>query len=218
MAFSYHRRPRWLNELSFPQYLAPFPDILPQQRRRGRLVSVFSTDSRTSFVTTAREELELTLEGIPSDRHCGFVRKSGSREPWYPRGTPIRSRRQLSILSVEELGEIAHLMTVADVRAEWLGGNLLVEGIDRLTFLPFGTRLHFEGGAVVLGERQNRPCRHSGAVIAQHFPERGGLDLLFVESATRLRGLLASVERAGIIRPGEAFDAVIPEQWIYSVG
>src|SRR5690606_17214266 len=132
---------------------------------------------------------------IAGDRHFGFVRPSGSREPWYERETPIRSRRQLSLLSVEELDQIARNLGVPEVRAEWIGANLLIEGIPRASFLPAGTRLHFEGGAVAMVEKMNGPCRKSGAKVAAHYPERADLDLAFTPAAKRLRGVVATVDR-----------------------
>src|SRR5690606_19074924 len=37
------------------------------------------------FETEALGKVSLTYEGIPGDRHSGLTRKSGAREPWYPR-------------------------------------------------------------------------------------------------------------------------------------
>ncbi len=201
--------------LPFPQADGVTPALVPGQKLAGRLAGVYTADGGDGFVTARADELDLTLEGIPGDVHAGWSRKSGSREPWYQRGTIIRSRRQLSILSPPELAAIAAGLGVAEMRAEWLGGNLVVEGVPQLTFLPAGTRLHFDGGAVILVEHMNRPCRHAGAIVARAYPDRTGLDLAFVPVAKRLRGVLASVEHAGRIRPGEAIQIVVPEQWIY---
>ncbi len=194
---------------------ATIPAIVPSRKLHGRLVATLATDGADDFVTAAVPALDLTLEGIPGDRHFGFVRKSGSREPWYPRGTPIRSRRQLSILSVAELADIAAALGIPAASAEALGGNLVVEGIAALSFLPAGTRLHFESGAVVLVEHRNRPCRHAGAALAREHPGDERLEFDFVTVARNFRGLLASVEHPGIVAPGDVFEAVVPEQWLY---
>ena len=69
------------------------------------------------FVTIAADRLDLTYEGIPGDLHSGLYRTSGAREPWYPRGTPMRNERQLSILSEDELAEVAHAMNVPQAAA-----------------------------------------------------------------------------------------------------
>ncbi len=50
-----------------------------------------------------------TFEGLVGDRHYGFTMSSNSRQPEYPRGTEIRNKRQITILSKEELSEIASL-------------------------------------------------------------------------------------------------------------
>ena len=59
------------------------------------------------FVSTEASRLPITFEGIEGDFHAGISRRSGSREPWYERDTVMRNERQVSILSREELDEIA---------------------------------------------------------------------------------------------------------------
>jgi predicted metal-dependent phosphoesterase TrpH len=49
------------------------------------------------------DEVELTFDGIPSDMHAGIPRRSGSREPWYQRGTVMRNERQVTIVAADEL-------------------------------------------------------------------------------------------------------------------
>ena len=39
----------------------------------------------------------------------------------YPRDTDIRNVRQLTLVSEEELAEIAGLMGIPEMKAEWLG-------------------------------------------------------------------------------------------------
>lgn len=189
--------------------------IYRAHRITGSVAAVLATSSRDDFVTERCEELELTLEGIPGDRHAGFTRKSGGREPWYPRGTEMCNERQLSLLSVEELDQIAHRMGLNEVQADWIGGNIVMRSIPRLSLLPSGTRLVFENGAVVRVDGYNVPCRVAGGSVARHYPEHQGLDLLFPQKAKYLRGLVGYVERPGTLRAGETVTAHIPEQWIY---
>lgn len=195
---------------------APLPTITPPRRLSGRLVDVYATPRPEDFTTVAVGELDLRLDGIAGDRHFGFTRPSGSREPWYERRTEIRSRRQLSLVSVEELRTVADNLGVAEVRADWIGANLLVEGIPQLSFLPSGTRLHLSSGAVVLVEHMNGPCRHAGKGIAVHYPDRDDIELGFVPAAKRRRGVVATVDRAGLAKPGDAIDVFVPEQWTWS--
>ncbi len=158
-----------------------------------------------SFVTRAVQTLPLNLEGIPGDVHYGFTRLSGGREFWHPRRTPIRNDRHLTLVSAAELAQIAVNMQVSEVRPEWIGANLVIDGIENLTQLPRGVRLLFASGATLYLNGENHPCRGSGAQVAGHFPDRTGLDLMFVKAAAGLRGLIAVVERAGDIGTGDVF-------------
>lgn len=76
--------------------------ILPSRKIGGRVSGLFEALAG-DFVTTPASSLELTFDGIVGDYHAGATRKSGGREPWYPRGTEMRNERQLSILASDEL-------------------------------------------------------------------------------------------------------------------
>lgn len=182
----------------------------------GTVRQVLKTEGADHFVTTACETLELTHEGIPGDRHSGFTRRSGGREPWYPRGTEMCNERQISILSEQELTEIAQRMEIPLLKAEWIGGNILIDGIPDFSLVPPRTRLVFEGGAVIRVDGDNAPCRFAGQAIAENNPGHEGLDLAFPKLARRRRGLVGFVEKPGVIKAGEKIVAHIPEQWIYA--
>lgn len=188
-----------------------------QRARRisGKTEGVFVSRSVGEFQCRAVDVLPLEFEGIPGDRHGGFTRKSGGREPWYPRGTEMCNERQISLLSVEELRLIARRMDIPELKTEWIGGNILVSGLPSFSLLPSRTRLVFEGGAVIRVDGDNAPCRVAGSAIAENYLQRGDLDLLFPKVARHLRGLVGYVEKPGQIKPGEAITAFIPEQWIY---
>ena len=192
-------------------------DIIPARKIVGRVGGVYSAKGDT-FKTEPVDVLELTYEGIVGDHHAGLTRKSGSREPWYARGTEMRNERQLTLLCPQELSDVAAEMDIAEIRPEWIGGNLLIEGIPGLSMLPPSTLLFFEGGVTLKVDFQNGPCKIAGAAIADHYPDRDhtGLSLGFVPAARRRRGLLAWVEIPGRISAGEAVRAQIPEQWIYT--
>lgn len=155
------------------------------------------------FVSAAVPELNLTFEGIPGDVHAGLTRKSGGREPWYPRGTVIRNERQVSILSVEELAEIGDRLDLTPFRAEWIGANLVLEGVPALTQVPPRTQLMFPSGATIRIDGDNDPCRQAGRAIVRHVPDRPDLEFGFVKAAKGRRGLVGWVEREGVIRPGD---------------
>lgn len=171
------------------------------------------------FVTEAVDRLRLGFDGIEGDIHAGPTRPSGGREPWYPRGTEMRNERQLSIVAHDELAIVAERMQLAEVRPEWIGANLVLAGVPHLSMLPAGTLLFFTGGATVKIGGQNKPCKLAGRSIAEHagMADTASGALLFPKVATRLRGLVAWVEKPGTVEVGEAVSVRIPEQWIYRV-
>jgi len=188
---------------------------IPRQTLRGRVVTVMATPAGDDLTSSPVDELRLDLGGVCGDRHFGFTREAGAREPWYPRGTVIRSGRELSVVSAEELAEMARRMDLARLPPEWIGANLVLEGIPRLSRLPAGTRIFFAGDASVVVEAINAPCRDAGRSIARHAGYRKELELLFPKVALGLRGVVASVERAGTIRPGTELTVRVPEQCLY---
>ncbi|MEL7454835.1 MAG: molybdenum cofactor sulfurase, partial [Pseudomonadota bacterium] len=167
------------------------------------------------FVTSACETLPLTFDGIPGDVHAGSTRKSGAREPWYTRGTEMRNERQLSLLSPNELALIARRLDIPEVKAEWIGGNLLLAGIPDLTLLPPRTLLFFDGGVTIRIDGDNAPCRFSGRSIQAQFEGRDDIEMAFAKQAQNLRGLVGWVEKPGEIAIDEGFKARIPAQRLY---
>lgn len=168
----------------------------------GRLEATYAALG-DDFVSTARPELLLTFAGIPGDIHSGLTRKSGGREPWYKRGTVMRNERQLSLLSVEELAEIAAALRLDHLPAEWIGANLVVSGVPHFTLLPPRTQLMFPSGATIRIDGDNAPCRQAGRALVRHVPDRPDLEFGFVKAAMDRRGLVGWVEREGVIRPGD---------------
>lgn len=116
-----------------------------------------------------------------------------------PRGTIIRNDRQVSILAEEELVAIAGAMALPHLPAEWSGGNVVLSGLAHLSLLPAGTRLMAPSGATLFVTAYNLPCRKAGRSIAG-FSGVDGHMFGFVRAARGLRGLVASVERAGRLR------------------
>lgn len=187
---------------------------IPARTLKGRLAGLYRA-TPDDFVTHAVEALDLSFEGIAEDCHGGTTRRSGGREPWYRRGTQMRNERQLSLLAADELAMAAGLLSIPEIRPEWIGGNMLIEGIESLTWLPPRTLLFFEGGVTIKIDGDNGPCRSAGRSIARHFEGREDIEFGFVKAAKNRRGLVAWVEKPGRVTTGEAFDARLPEQWIY---
>ena len=176
---------------------------MPALTLNGRVDGTFVVET-AAVASTARPELMLTYAGVVGDRHEGLVRPSGAREPWYPRGTPMRNERQLSILSAEELAEIAMTLSLPRILGEWVGANLVLSGIPHLTRLPPRSLLMFPSGATIRVDGDNDPCRKTGRTIAAQVPGRADLEFGFVKAAMGKRGLVGWVEREGAIRPGDA--------------
>ena len=189
-------------------------EFIPARNIEGRVLGVYRAPP-DDFVTTTTETLTLTYEGIPGDSHAGLYRKSGAREPWYPRGTPMRNERQLSILSAEELAEVATILAIAELKPEWIGGNLLISGVGDLSLLPPRSILMFPSGAAIRIDGDNGPCRISGRSIAAH-AGRADLEFAFVKAAKYKRGLVGWVEREGEVRAGDTVTVRVWEQKPYT--
>ncbi|HEX2980838.1 MAG TPA: hypothetical protein VHO48_11285 [Anaerolineaceae bacterium] len=183
----------------------------------GVVKGVYRAEDPKTLVSSAQEELELTLEGVVGDRHYGYTRVSGERTTWVPRGTILRNSRQVSIVSIEELAEVARRMAVPEILPEWLGANLLIAGIPSISLLPPATRLTFPQGTILVVMGENHPCTGPGRVIQTHYPDHPDLISAFPRQALLHRGIVAWVERSGLICPGETMTVSLPTQRIYSI-
>lgn len=192
------------------------PKVAPGKRLKAQVDGLFRADG-DNFVTAPVDRLDLTYDGIPGDFHAGITRKSGGREPWYERGTEMRNERQLSIVCRRECAIVADKMGLQEIRPEWIGANISLEGIDMFSMLPASTLLFFAGGATVKIDFQNGPCRFAGATIADGLGRHGDMDIAlgFAKAAKRRRGVVAWVEKPGAIELGEEVTVQVPEQWIY---
>lgn len=190
--------------------------IIPGRRLEGTVSGVYVATG-DDFISTAVDALDLGFDGIADDFHAGLTRKAGGREPWYPRGTEMRNERQVTVVAADELAEAADAMDIDRIAPEWIGANIVVDGIARLSMLPPRTLIFFAGGATLKVDGQNGPCRLSGRAIADHYPDRDhtALALSFKDAAKRRRGLVAWVEKTGRVAAGEAVTVKIPEQWVY---
>jgi hypothetical protein len=194
----------------------PAIDIVPGRKLTAKAAALYAAP-HDHFETRAVEELRLGFDGIAGDFHGGTTRRSGGREPWYPRGTEMRNERQLSLVAADELAIVAQRMGLKEIKPEWIGANLVVEGVPLLSMLPAGSLLFFKGGVTLKIDGQNKPCRVAGQSIAEHVgaADLNATALLFPKEAKRLRGLVAWVEKPGTITVGEEISVRVPEQWIY---
>ncbi|WP_235960815.1 MOSC domain-containing protein [Paenibacillus silvestris] len=167
-----------------------------------KVEAVLIADNPATFVTREIDGVELNFGGMEGDRHFGVLAKADSRQPMYKRGTEIMNRRQLSLVSVEELQGIADRLGVQTIRPEWLGANILVSGAPELTKLPMGIRMMLSSGGGLVCEGENVPCAGPGRVIAEHYDDKS-LTKQFVIQAQKSRGIVAYVECPGEIKPGD---------------
>lgn len=190
-------------------------EFVPARTIEGVVRGLFWAPGK-HFVSEPAEVLTLTYAGIPGDLHAGLVRPSGVREPWYPRGTPMRNERQLSILSEEEMAEVAAALSIPDLEPEWIGGNLLLAGIAGLSLLPSRSILMFPSGAAIRIDGDNGPCRSAGRGIVEHVPDRPDIEFGFVKAARHKRGLVGWVEREGEVRAGDTVKVRVWEHTLYT--
>lgn len=183
---------------------------------RGSVENVLVMAPEMAPISTRVDDVEVTWEGFAGDKHAGLTVKSGGRARSYLRGSEIRNTRQVSIVSREELVEVAAAMGLPQMSPDWIGANLLLAGIPSLTLLPIGTRLVFAQDAVLVVEGENLPCTSAGKAVQQQFPEKPGLTQLFPKAALHKRGVVAWVERQGRIREGDEVVAHLPEQAGYA--
>jgi hypothetical protein len=155
------------------------------------------------LLTSSRPEVRVTFEGFEGDRHAGYTRLADNRTPFYKRGTVIGNSRQVSIVSVEELAELARALGVPCVEPGWLGANLVLEGLPRLSKLPPTSRLFFPDEATLVVTGENHPCIFPGKAIQHRYPQSTEVGPLFPKHAEGRRGLVAWVERPGVIRRGD---------------
>ena len=191
------------------------PHLLSKAPFVGRTKKLLlSADRETSLEKAEVGQVELLFSGIKGDFHGGLTRKSDVRTiKQYPRDTDIRNVRQLTIVSDEELAEIASLMGIPEMKAEWLGANLVTSGIPDLTMLTPSSRMQFPSGATIVVDMENFPCRQVADVVAEYYPEpKAGL----VASAINKRGLTAWVEREGVIAAGDDIILWVPQQRLYA--
>lgn len=203
-------------------------DIKPRLKVEGVVTQTLKASGQTQgeyFVTEQVDQLELTYQGIAGDHHAGLTRVSGAREPWYKRGLEMRNERQLSVLAEDELVQVASEMKLEEIKPEWIGANLMLEGIPNFSLLPARTVLIFEGGVSLRVDGYNGPCRIAGGEIARFSGvdassvkgdfTRTDIALAFKDGAHMKRGLVVWVEREGVIRPGEKVVGHVWPQWIY---
>lgn len=167
-------------------------------------------DRDASLRSQAADMAELTYAGIAGEVHGGLTRPSCSRVlSQYPRNTEIRNVRQLSVVSAEELAQIAADCGLETVNPALIGASLVIKGIPDFSHLPPSSRLQFADGSTIVVDMQNRPCHLPAKVINADHPGAGDK---FKTAAKGKRGVTAWVEREGKIHLGDTVTLHIPDQ------
>ena len=171
-------------------------------------------DRNAALEAEAVEEIVAGFAGPEGDAHAGLTRPSCSRvTAQYPKGTTIRNTRQFSILSAEELAQIAARMGVDRLDPALVGATMLVEGIPDFSHLPPGSRLQGERGATLVVDIENRPCQLPARPIEGRHP---GFGAKFKAAAQGRRGITAWVEREGTFALGESLRLHVPDQPVWA--
>ena len=187
-----------------------------KKKLMGTVTHVMVGNDKRTHETCRVPRVQVTFEGIVGDRHSGLTRRSDVRVPHYPRGTIIRNTRQVSMLSLEEMADIAAALQLPEVLPQWLGGNLAFQGIPDLTMLPPSTRIFFPDDAVIVVDVENMPCTGPGELIQLKYPDIPKLVQSFPKAAMHKRGLVGWVERPGYINEGDEVWLLLPTPVNYS--
>ena len=168
-------------------------------------------DRSAALASVPCDHLTIGFGGPDGEAHGGLTRPACSRvRAQHPRGTEIRNVRQVSVLSEEELAEIASRMNLAEVDPGWLGATLVLRGIPDLTHLPPSSRLQVErNGTTLVVDMENRSCQLPAPVIEAAAPGHGRA---FKRAASGRRGVTAWVEREGDLKRGDTVRLHIPDQ------
>jgi hypothetical protein len=191
--------------------------LLTKLMLQPTVAQLLARESREKgFIKIPAQRMNLTFAGPVGDCHAGLTRKSDVRTAdLYKRDIDIRNVRQVTILSVEELADIAAALGIPEVKAEWFGANIVMHGLPDLTLLPPSTRLQFPSRATLVVDMENLPCSQVADVVADHHLE---LRKKLVPAAMHKRGVTAWVECEGDINMGDAVSVFVPPQRHYAHG
>lgn len=177
-------------------------------------LGVVTSEDRKALIAEPRAAMDLTFAGIAGSVHGGVTRASCSRvTAQHPRGTPIGNERQVSILSAEELAEIAARMGLEALDPARLGASIVIEGLPDLSHLPPSSRLQAPSGATLVVDMQNRPCVLPARSIETVHP---GYGKAFKTAANGRRGVTAWVQREGRIALGDTLTLHVPDQRVWA--
>jgi MOSC domain-containing protein YiiM len=127
----------------------------------------------------------------------------------HPEGTEIRNLRQLSILSAEEMAQMAADMGMETLDPIYLGATIVLKGIPDFSHIPPSSRLQGPDGVTLTVDLENRPCIFPGKEIEK---DHKGFGPKFKPAASGRRGVMAWVERPGALKIGDQLRLFVPDQ------
>jgi len=174
---------------------------MPSMKRltEGRIAGLYVGNSKGAVKRPVSSVL-LTLDGIEGDAHGGRTHKTGAREPAFRRGTLVANTRQISLVSVEELKDVASRLGITYIDPAWVAANIATEGAGPITQLTPGTLLRAPSGATIYIAELNSPCQVAARLIAQHVACE---DASFVRHAKGRRGVVGFVYAPGALQIGD---------------
>ncbi|MEL7012469.1 MAG: MOSC domain-containing protein [Pseudomonadota bacterium] len=175
-------------------------------------------DQESDIRSDPLQEVNLGWDGMPDEFHGGRTRPSCVRvTEQHVEGTEIANVRQLSLVSAEEMADIASAMGLDSLKPEWLGASVVIEGIEDFTHIPPSSRLQSESGATLVVDMHNRPCHWPGKEIEK---DHEGFGRKFRKAGEGRRGITAWVERPGSLRVGDRVRLHVPDQrgWAHHEG
>ncbi len=192
-------------------FLSPMPALISTDKYATiRWLGHMTERKEPAIDGVATNHLDLGFDGVAGFPYEGLTRSSCSRVvTQHPKGTEIANVRQLSIVSAEELAEIATAMGLDEIDPAWLGASIVIEGIADLTHVPPSSRLQSDVGTTLVVDMENQPCHQPGLTISRHHGEAGKR---FKAAARERRGVTAWVERPGRLKIGEALRLHVPGQ------
>ncbi len=156
------------------------------------------------------DTLHIDWDGPLDAPHSGRFRASDARVlSQHTKGTPIANVRQVSIVSQEEIDEIAADLGLEAFDPTWLGANIVVKGLPDFSHIPPSSRLQAENKTTLIVDMQNFPCHQIAMTIERDRPGHGKA---FKDKAQGKRGVTAWVERPGQLALGDQLRLHVPGQ------
>ena len=185
------------------------PALTPTQQI-GEIVWIGTVAPNAGLRSEPAPALTMTYAGAQGEAHSGVTRASCVRvRAQWPEGTEIRNVRQLSVMSQEEIDEIAADCGLDALDPALLGCSVVVKGISDFSHVPPSSRLQSADGTTIVVDMQNRPCNLPAREIEIDHPTHGKP---FKAVAKGKRGVTAWVEREGTFRVGDAVTLHVPDQ------